>query len=241
LYEDLPSIDFSREILEPTVVNLALLPVRDIDWTDLGKPARVARTLGSLRIQQKWASVTIGTNVGPDGDSITDSKQLSAASHSRGHSHQRLVWILLRIKLEFERQKCLTEGTGMNQATDSLIDYSSGLILPLQYNDLARRRSSGFEGERRLLWAVLEDAIDTYLANMGCATAKQRNEFDEICGWFYAPKDQPAGLFSFESICDLLEIDAPSLLKGIESIREREMSREMKPAQMVLRLGRLAA
>jgi hypothetical protein len=129
----------------------------------------------------------------------------------------------------------------MNQATDSLIDYSSGSIMPSQYNDLVRRRSPGFGGERRLLWAVLEDAIDTYLANMDCATAKQRNEFDEICGWFYTPKDQPAGLFSFESICDLLEIDAPSLLKGIESIRERAISAEMKPAHTVLRLGRLAA
>jgi hypothetical protein len=129
----------------------------------------------------------------------------------------------------------------MNQATDGHIDYSNGSILPSQYNDLVRRRSPGFEGEWRLLWAVLEDAIDTYLANMDCATAKQRNEFDEICGWFYAPKVQLAGLFSFESICDLLEIDAPSLLEGIESIREREMSAEMKPARTVLRLGRLAA
>jgi hypothetical protein len=145
------------------------------------------------------------------------------------------------MKPEFERQKYLMEGTGMNQATDSLIDHSGGSILPSQYNDLVRRRSSGFEGERRLLWAVLEDAIDTYLANMDCATAKQRNEFDEICGWFYAPKDQPAGLFSFESICDMLEIDAPSLLKGIESIRKREMSAEMKPSQTVLRLAHLAA
>jgi hypothetical protein len=129
----------------------------------------------------------------------------------------------------------------MNQAMDSLIDYSNGSILPSQYNDSVRRRLPGFEGERRLLWAVLEDAIDTYLANMDCATAKQCNEFDEICGWFYAPKDQPAGLFSFESICDLLEMDAPSLLNGLESIRERKMNAEMKPAQTVLRLRHLAA
>jgi mannose-1-phosphate guanylyltransferase len=82
LYEDLPSIDFSREVLEPAAVNLAVLPVRDIGWTDLGEPARVVRALGSLGIQQKWASVTIGTYVGPNGDSRIDSKQLSAASHS---------------------------------------------------------------------------------------------------------------------------------------------------------------
>jgi hypothetical protein len=106
---------------------------------------------------------------------------------------------------------------------------------------LVRRRSPGFEGERRLLWAVLEDAIDTYLTNMHCATAKQRDEFDEVCGWFHLPKYQPARLFSFAIICDLLDIDAPSLLKGIESIRAGEMRAEMKPARTVLRPGRLAA
>jgi hypothetical protein len=129
----------------------------------------------------------------------------------------------------------------MNQTTDSLLKDSTGSILPSQYNDLVRRRSPGLEGERRLLWAVLEDAIDTYLANMRCATSQQGREFDEICGWFHPPKDRPAGLFSFESICGLLEIDAPSLLKGIKSIREREMSAGMKSARTALRLGRLAA
>jgi|SRR5215472_8729533 len=132
----------------------------------------------------------------------------------------------------------------MTQATDSFLDHSTGSILPSQYNDLVRRRSPGFEGERRLLWAVLEDAIDTYLANMRCATAKQRDEFEEVCGWFRPPEDQRGRLFSFETICDLLEIDARLLLKDIEAIRAREtranMSRSHAP-QVAVRLARLAA
>lgn len=56
LYEDLASTDFSREVLESAAaVNLAVLPVRDIGWTDLGEPARVTKALDSLGIQQKWA------------------------------------------------------------------------------------------------------------------------------------------------------------------------------------------
>jgi len=56
LYQDLSSTDFSREVLESAAVNLAVLPVRNIGWTDLGEPARVTKALYSLGIQQKWAT-----------------------------------------------------------------------------------------------------------------------------------------------------------------------------------------
>ena len=132
----------------------------------------------------------------------------------------------------------------MTQATDSFLDHSTGSIRSLQYNDSVRRRSAGFEGERRLLWAVLQDAIDTYLASMRCATGRQRDEFDEICGWFRLPEDEGGSLFSFETICDLLDIDARLLLKGLESIRERETSANMGPSytpRAAIRLARLTA
>ncbi len=82
LYEGLPSTDFSREVLELAAANLAVLPVRDIGWTDLGEPARVAEALDSFGIRRKWTSVTIGTHANFGGDSRTDSKQLGAASRS---------------------------------------------------------------------------------------------------------------------------------------------------------------
>lgn len=110
----------------------------------------------------------------------------------------------------------------MTQATNSFFNDSTSAILPSQYNDLVRRRSGGFEGERRLLWAVLEDAVGIYLANLRCATGRQRDEFEEVSAWFRPPKDQRSRLFSFETICELLEIDARLLRKGLESISERE-------------------
>lgn len=78
------------------------------------------------------------------------------------------------------------------------------------------------------MWAVLKDAIDTYLANMGCATAKQRDDFEEICNWFHPSKEQPRRLFSFETICDLIEIDTCQLLKGLESIHATQTSVNMR-------------
>jgi len=132
----------------------------------------------------------------------------------------------------------------MTQATHNRIDHSTGEIVPSQYNDLVRRRSGGFEAEQRLLWAVLENAIHIYRTNMCCATAKQRYEFEEICNWFRPSKSQLGQLFSFETICELLEIDARQLLHGLDSIHIKGTpgkKRVLELPRTAVRLRRLAA
>lgn len=113
-------------------------------------------------------------------------------------------------------------------------------ILPSQYNDLIRRRSAGLEGEYRLLWAVLEEAIRSYLANMDCSTPNQSRAFGEVNSWLRPAKDKLPGLFSFQTICDLLDINSGLLLRGLESIRVSDLPRRRRGARTV-RLGRLAA
>jgi len=49
LYEDLPGLDFSRDILERTPDRLAVLPVPACGWTDLGTPERLRRCLDGPR------------------------------------------------------------------------------------------------------------------------------------------------------------------------------------------------
>jgi mannose-1-phosphate guanylyltransferase len=48
LYESLPEIDFSRHIAEVSESALRVLTVPACGWSDLGTPARVARTLEKL-------------------------------------------------------------------------------------------------------------------------------------------------------------------------------------------------
>ncbi len=112
----------------------------------------------------------------------------------------------------------------MDQLIPLQLDEDSGsTILPSQYNDLIRRRSPGLEGEYRLLWAVLEQAIRTYLRNVKCATPKQRNEFKEVRQWFRPLRGyRHQGLFAYKTICDLLEIDAGRLFSELESIRTED-------------------
>jgi len=51
LYRSLPSVDFSRDVLEGEEASLRVLPVPRCGWTDLGTPQRVAETLQRLDLQ----------------------------------------------------------------------------------------------------------------------------------------------------------------------------------------------
>jgi hypothetical protein len=108
----------------------------------------------------------------------------------------------------------------MNTAIEFTEDLSDS-ILPSQYNDLLRRRSTVADGEYRLLWSVLEDAIRSYLANKARSNATQSKRFEEVRNWF-EPADEPRNFFSFETVCDLLGVDSGRLLKGLKSLGDRE-------------------
>ncbi len=56
LYTRLQSVDFSSEIIAKVPVNLAVLPVRGVNWSDLGEPARVMDTLVRMGQRPRWAA-----------------------------------------------------------------------------------------------------------------------------------------------------------------------------------------
>lgn len=97
----------------------------------------------------------------------------------------------------------------------------SGCILPSQFAELNKRRPA-MEGEYRLLFAVLEDAISHYLMNMKCETEAQRKIFKETANWFRKGSGADRDLFSFESVCGFLGIDPDRLRKGLASVQPRE-------------------
>jgi hypothetical protein len=67
--------------------------------------------------------------------------------------------------------------------------------------------------ERRLMLAVLEDAIGTLLKHGGSARGRSRRLVREAEQWIHARNhDWP---FSFENICSVLNLDAGALRKGL--------------------------
>ena len=61
LYSQIPSTNFSREVLAARPANLAVLPVSGVGWSDLGNPRRVLATLARTRFHPHWAQPTAAT------------------------------------------------------------------------------------------------------------------------------------------------------------------------------------
>jgi mannose-1-phosphate guanylyltransferase len=55
LYERLSPLGFSDGVLSGRPANLAVLPVRGVQWSDWGAPARVMATLAGLGVTPAWA------------------------------------------------------------------------------------------------------------------------------------------------------------------------------------------
>jgi hypothetical protein len=98
-----------------------------------------------------------------------------------------------------------------------------GPILPVQYFE-SMKRPKLLVGEYRLLLAVLEDAVRCYLTDINGRSKEQRTRFAEVRSWFYSSGDtEQQALFAFESICDLLGINAGVVRKRLASISLGEL------------------
>ena len=95
-------------------------------------------------------------------------------------------------------------------------------LLLSQFFDRVRRRSE-FDGERRLMIAVLEDALDAYRKQLDAGDPRGRQLFCEAEGWL---EDTEANdLFSFENICDVLDLDAEYIRRGLHALKARVSGR----------------
>jgi hypothetical protein len=96
--------------------------------------------------------------------------------------------------------------------------FEPDVLLPVQYFDLLRRKAP-IEPEKRLMWAVLEDAVECYRRHVGDGKGKPNGEFDEVESWILDPDGD--WFFSFENICATLGIDADYLRRGLLALKEK--------------------
>ena len=101
------------------------------------------------------------------------------------------------------------DGSRESSRMDKTAD--AGILMPAQYADLVRRNHT-LEGELKLLMAVLEDAIRCYLRNVDAKDGERKREFIEVRNWFESSVKGPAGIFSFENLCEALGIEPRRLL-----------------------------
>jgi hypothetical protein len=104
----------------------------------------------------------------------------------------------------------------IHATADDLPSIFQGIgIMPSQFGEM-RRRKLPSEGERKLLFAVLEDAIRCFLKYRDNGKNALSNEdFVEAVGWLSS--DDEEGPFAFVSVCEALGINADLLRMGISN------------------------
>lgn len=103
--------------------------------------------------------------------------------------------------------------------------FEPDILLPNQYF-VAFRRGRAVEGERRLMLAVLEDAVDSYRKYALARDPREQACFLEAREWFVST--DRSWLFAFENICDVLEMNADYLRGGLDKWRRALTSAAMQ-------------
>jgi len=94
-------------------------------------------------------------------------------------------------------------------------------LLPSQYF-AALRHKGAHEPERRLVVAVLQDAVDCFQKHVIARDRKSRQLFLDAEEWVVS--DDRSWPFSFENVCDLLQINAEYLRCGLMAWRDRQLA-----------------
>lgn len=93
-------------------------------------------------------------------------------------------------------------------------------LLPSQYFAVLRRKGA-HEPERRLVVAVLEDAVDCFQKHLRARDNKARELFRDAEEWICS--QDRSWPFSFENVCDLLQINPEYLRRGLMAWRDLQL------------------
>lgn len=104
-------------------------------------------------------------------------------------------------------------------------------LLPAQYLDTFRRKGH-LEPEKRLMLAVLEDAIACFQKYVSARDGKGKTMFREAEEWILERDSD--WVFSFDNVCEILGMDPHYVRQGI--VRWKEMQLADQPRAQVYRL-----
>ena len=106
--------------------------------------------------------------------------------------------------------------------------YTPDFILADQFFETRR---AGLDGERALMLAVLRDAVECYQKFALSRDPRGRFEFEEAQRWIESTEREWP--YSFENICDVLDIDPVYMREGLARYAPRGMRREMRKPRIV--------
>jgi len=124
----------------------------------------------------------------------------------------------------------ISNSTTTKSNSSSVEDRVSSLFQPdtlltEQYLDTYRRKTH-LEPEKRLILAVLDDAVACFQKYVSAQKPKEKALFQEVEEWFMEKESDWA--FSFENICESLDLDPDYLRKGLVQWKEGQVRPKAK-------------
>jgi hypothetical protein len=95
-------------------------------------------------------------------------------------------------------------------------------ILPAQFFQSLRSKGR-FDGERRLMIAVLEDAVNCFMKQLHATDPKARQLFLDAEEWITA--EDRTWFFAFENVCETLDLNPDYVRAGLFKWRAAERRR----------------
>ena len=99
-------------------------------------------------------------------------------------------------------------------------------LLPAQYLENLRRKTL-LEPEKRLMLAVLEDAINCFQVNVTAQSGRRKKLFNEAEDWIMEHDND--WIFSFVSVCELLQFNPEYVRRGLLRWKEKKLARNPTP------------
>jgi hypothetical protein len=99
--------------------------------------------------------------------------------------------------------------------------FEPSILLPSQFFAATRQKAEA-DGERRLMFAILEDAIECFQKHLWATDNKRRQLHLDAESWFL--EDDPSWLFSFVNICDVFEIHPVLLRQGLLAWKTKQLA-----------------
>jgi len=94
------------------------------------------------------------------------------------------------------------------------------VILPSQFSEQGGFKQTD-RGEKRLMLAVLEEAVATFQRHVDAKNRHGQRVFREAEEWLWS--DETAWPFAFENVCHALEIEPEFLRRGLERWKEAHL------------------
>ena len=122
-------------------------------------------------------------------------------------------------------------GAGADEAVGSLFQPDS--LLLEQYLDTTRRKIV-LEPEKRLMLAILKDAVGIFQADLFAANAKSSRRFEQARDWI--TETDGDWVFSFANVCEHLGLNPAYVRNGLLRWMENQLANQHRGAPWARKL-----